>query len=191
MDEKELHKKLHDQTVRRLEYTDVPHPAMIIAFCGIPGSGKTSLATRLARDLQAQYIQTDALRRIAHEQLGVKKVDVHPPARQVLTTITENYTNKLIIFDCSIDRTWRDFLEVCKEINTASFVIRIVIDPAEANARLKRRGRYDDAELIEGTERRQAQFLKCKEELAADVEVTVPFDYQEVLDAVKKQLTQL
>ena len=191
MHESELHKKLHDQIVRRLEHTDIPHKPVIITFCGIPGSGKTSLATRLARDLQGQYVQTDEMRRIAREQFGVKKVAVHPPARQVLTTITANHANKLIVFDCSIDHTWRDFLRDCQEIGTVPIIIRIAIDPAEANARLQRRGRHDDAELIEGTERRLAQFEACKKELRADIEVTVPFDYQEVLDAVRKRLTQL
>lgn len=191
MHESELYKTLHDQIVRHLEYTDTPRPPAIITFCGIPGSGKTSLATRLARDLQAQYVQTDALRRIAREQLGVKKIDVHVPARQILNTATKNHVNKLIIFDCSIDRTWREFLGMCQEIKTTPIIIRIAISPAEANARMQKRGRNDDAELIEGTERRQAQFLKCREELLADVEVSVPFDYQAVLDAVHKRLATL
>src|SRR5688572_25139524 len=190
MNESELYKKLHDQIVKRLEYIDIPHLPASIAFCGIPGSGKTSLATRLARDVQAQYVQTDALRRIAHEQLGVKKIDVHPPARHILATITAHHANKLIVFDCSIDRTWRVFLNECQKIGTTPVIIRITIDPQEAIARMQKRSRHDDPELIEGTYRRLAQFEACKKELQADVEVAVPFDYQEVLDTVKKRLTQ-
>jgi hypothetical protein len=112
-------------------------------------------------------------------------------SRSVMREITEMHANKLIVLDASIDRTWRYFLDHCKEIGTTPIVVRIAIDPSEALTRLQKRGRHDDAKLIEDIEQRQAHFIKCRQELPADVEVTVPFDYQVVLDAIRAKLTRL
>jgi predicted kinase len=34
---------------------------MLIAFCGLPGAGKTTLARRLAQQRQATYLRIDAI----------------------------------------------------------------------------------------------------------------------------------
>lgn len=182
--------KIYNELLGKLQNRDVPNPAAIIMFCGIPGSGKTTLAQRLARDLHAQYLQNDAARLIAR-RMHIGKYDAHPVGRQLTRTITAEDANKLIVFDASIDRLWHESLALCKEIGSTPFIIRIIIDPQEAIARMQKRGRHDDAALIEGTHRRVAEFEACKKELPADVEVTVPFDYQVVLDAVQKKLRQL
>lgn len=186
----ETDNKIYNELLRKLQNSGVPHPAAIILFCGIPGSGKTTLAQRLTRDLQAEYIQNDAARLIA-KRMGIEKYDAHPVGRALIETITAQNANKLIVFDASIDRSWRETLALCTEVGTTPIIIRITIGPQEAANRMQNRGRHDDAYLIEGTQRRQAEFEACKKDLSADIEATVPFDYQVVLDAVQKRLTQL
>jgi len=186
----ETDNKIYNELLGKLQNRDVPNPAVTIMFCGIPGSGKTTLAQRLARDLHAQYLQNDAARLIA-KRMGIEKYDAHPVGRALTRTIVAQDANKLIVFDASIDRLWRESLELCQETGSTPIIIRITIDPQEAIKRMEKRGRHDDANLIEGTYRRLAQFEACKKELPADIELTVPFDYQVVLDAVQKKLRQL
>jgi gluconate kinase len=186
----EIDNKIYNQLLSKLQNRDVPNPTAGILFSGIPGCGKTTLAQRLARDLHAQYLQNDAIRNSA-ERLGLDKYDVHPVGRALTETIASHDANKLIVFDASINRTWQETIAFCKENGLTPIVVRITIDPREAITRLQKRGRHDDTQLIEATYRRLAQFEACKKALPADIEVTVPFDYQEVLQAVKKRLTQL
>ena len=186
----ELYTKLLNETMQQLKYTTVPRPAAMIAFCGIPGSGKTVLAVRLARDLQAQYIQNDAIREAARRR-GIELLNPREIAGAAIEKIFADHPNKLIVFDASIDRNWLTFLERCKKMKATPIIVRITIDPAEAIARIERRKRHDTERIIARIPAYQDQFEACKKELPAHVELTVPFDYEQALTAIKQRLTQL
>ena len=174
---------------RRQQNRDVPHPAVSILFCGIPGSGKTTLAQRLVRDLQAQYIQNDAARELARQN-GIKNFTPHAVTRALAHTVFTEDANKLVVFDATIDFRWRDMLALCEEHNAQPIIIRMHINPDEALARMQKRDRSDTDMLTELMPRQVANFEACKKELPADIELTVPFDYETVLQAVRQKLTQ-
>lgn len=187
MTEDDLYSTLVRETLATLKPTSIPSPPVIIAFCGIAGSGKTTLAKQLAQDLHVHYLRQDTIRFRAYEH-GFKTVRAHEVTLAVLQNIMANYKNKCVLLDSSIDRTWRIFLKNCDELGMKPFVIRIVIDPDEAIARLKKRGHPDDLRLLQTLPERIADFEACLKELPADVTVTEPYDYRDTLAAVQKRL---
>lgn len=175
---------------RKQQNRDVPHAPAVIMFCGIPGSGKTTLAQRLARDLKAQYIQNDAARELARQN-GIKNFKPHEVTRALTHTVFTEDNNKLIVLDATIDWSWRHIIPFYKEYGAEPIVIRIEIDPDEALARIHKRGRADTATLTEIFDSRVANFVAAKKDLPADIELTEYYDYEQVLAKVREKLTQL
>lgn len=54
----EIHQQLAMEYLSVMKNREQPQAAACIIFSGVPGSGKTTLARKLARDLKAQYILT-------------------------------------------------------------------------------------------------------------------------------------
>lgn len=172
---------------RRQQNRDIPHKPAAILFCGIPGSGKTTLAQRLVRDLHAQYVHNDAARELARQN-GIKNFTPHAVSKALTQTIFAEDANKLVVLDATIDTTWRQAIPFFRELNAEPIIIRITIDPAEALARMQRRNREDDPSLAEIIPDRLAKFEACKKELPADIELTALYDYEEVLQLVRQKL---
>lgn len=82
MDKQQLHTRLFTDTLAHLPYRGEPHPRAIIGFCGVPGSGKTTVAARLTKDLHANYIQQDAMRDIVRKYT-TETFPVHPVSEEV------------------------------------------------------------------------------------------------------------
>lgn len=156
-------------------------------FSGIPGSGKTTLAQRLARDLQAQYIQNDAARELARHN-GIKKFKPHDVSRALAHAIFTEDKNKRIVLDSSIDWSWRHTLPFCEEFGAKPIIIRLEISPDEALKRIHKRGRDDMDTLMEVFPNRIEAFEITKKELPADIELTVSYDYEKVLTEVRALL---
>jgi|GEM_PF-1322619 len=190
MDLSETDSAIYTVLRRRQQTRDIPHPATIILFCGIPGSGKTTLAQRLLRDLQAQYVHNDAARELARAN-GVQNFKPHAVTRALIQTILTEDANKLMVYDATIDHRWREMIAFCQEHNLPHITIRINISPDEALARMEKRGRADNDTLRELMPRQVANFEATKKELPADIELTASFDYEKVLQAVREKLTQL
>lgn len=56
---------------------------MIILICGLPGSGKTTLATALARELRCAHFNADEIRKEINKDLGFSEADRVEQARRM------------------------------------------------------------------------------------------------------------
>lgn len=186
----EIENTIYKVLRRQQTLRDTPHKPAVIMFSGIPGSGKTTLAQRLARDLSAQYIQNDAARELARQN-GIKDFQPYNVSPELARTIIAEDANKLIVLDASIDGSWRDAIPFYRSLGAEPIVIRITIDTEEALRRMERRGRTDYPALVELMPDRFAKFMACKKELPADIELTVPFDYEGALQAIRTKITQV
>jgi len=119
---------------------------MLIAMAGLPGTGKSTLATRLAALLKGVVLSKDVVRSAmfppavldySSTQDNLAMAAVFAAARQVLTTDP----NRVVILD---GRTFRravqvaDLLALGREIGQEPFVIECVCDAATACERLDR-----------------------------------------------------
>src|SRR4051812_39815152 len=88
----------------KLEFLGINHPSVHISFSAVPGSGKTTLARRLSKDLKAHYIQSDEVRQMLsarHEEVNSEIVRMI--TGRVIKHIFEQDSNQCIIIDASID----------------------------------------------------------------------------------------
>ena len=51
------------RAMRVLTYFDIKNYTMVIIVCGLPGSGKSYFAERLAKKIDADYVNSDRLRK--------------------------------------------------------------------------------------------------------------------------------
>ena len=74
---------------------------MLIAFCGLPGAGKTTLARRLAQRRQATYLRIDAIEEALLADGGSRLVDRGAGYRVAYAIAEENLKlGRTVIADC-------------------------------------------------------------------------------------------
>jgi len=186
----EIENAIYKVLRRQQTLRDTPHKPAVVMFSGIPGSGKTTLAQRLARDLGAQYIQNDAARELARQN-GIKIFKPHGVSHELARTIFTEDENKLIILDASVDWSWRHTIPFYKGYGAKVIIIRLNINPDEALKRIQKRRRDDMEAVVEIFPSRIEHFAATKKELPADIELTVPFDYEDALQTIRTKITQV
>jgi len=85
---------------------------MKILICGLPGNGKTTLATALARELSCVHFNADEIRKEINKDLGFSVADRIEQARRmgVLCDITSRYGAHVIAdFVCPTPETRKAF----------------------------------------------------------------------------------
>lgn len=117
---------------------------MLIAFGGLPGTGKTTLATQLAREWRATYLGIDTIEQ-ALRSSGMLKGDVGPSGYMVAYALAEANLRhgQSVVTDCvnllAVTRAaWRAVAQA-----TSSPIVEIEIvcsDPAEHRRRVEARG---------------------------------------------------
>lgn len=114
--------------------------ARVIVVCGLPGSGKTTLASALAAELPAAYLRVDVI----ETPLLLAGIDVGPLGYQVVQAVAAS--NLALGIDVVIDlvdpwpetrRLWRDLAE---QTATSLVVLECMVpDPAEHRRRVDAR----------------------------------------------------
>lgn len=162
-------------------------PACII-FSGVPGSGKTTLARKLAHDLRAQYIRHDDIRALARQSgYDLARLTISSISRIVMDTIMEHDTNKLVVIDASLDRSWPLFFEHTREHGAMPVIIRLNVPRRVIEARISERS-GDDFGNVTNLDMFFEQFENSKRKVKADIELDLYYDYDTVLRRVKDLL---
>lgn len=165
-----------------------PQAAACIIFSGVPGSGKTTLARKLARDLKAQYIRHDDIRKLATaHDYDLKKLTISSVSRIVMDLIMEEDANKLVVIDASLDRSWPLFFDHTREHSAKSVIIRLNVPREIIEKRIGKRSEGDFGRVA-NLDDFFRQFENSKQKVKADIELDQAYDYTDVLGRVKALL---
>jgi len=165
----DIHEQLAEAYIQALPFRAVHHPRIFLQFSGMPGSGKTVLARRLATDLQAQYIRHDDIREEVRSR-GINSDTVHIPSvsKLIVNFIMQHDNNKLIILDSSIDHNWQRYFEHVKELHALPLIIRMDVPTERIKDRIQARdGRNNH--ILEELDRYQQAFENCRRQVPADL----------------------
>jgi predicted kinase len=183
----EFNQRLATAYLQTLMHRGIPHKRVLLSFCGVPGSGKTTLAKKLTYDLRAQYLRHDDIRAlIRQEGCDPAKMNVGLISSIVSEIIMAHDANKFIIVDAGQDRQWERFFQHAKQWNAKPIIIRLNVPEEIVRARLIER------EGMEGGHVAQLgtfidQFENCKKLVKADIELGPDYEYE----AVKSQVVRL
>ena len=185
----EVHQQLAAEYLTAMKNRELPQAAACIIFSGVPGSGKTTLARQLARDLKAQYIRHDDIRELARRHdYDLQKLTVSSISRIVMDTIMSHDANKLVVIDASLDRSWPLFFDHTREHEARPVVIRLNIlrDVIEERIALRPEG---DFGRVANLDIFFEQFENSKQKVKADIELDQTYDYADVLARVRALLS--
>ena len=131
---------------RKLRYNNIQNSPFIIAFFGVPGSGKTYISKRLEKRYKAIRINSHDILKIIDKE----KIAENPGNPKSAAKLKEEYIyhlisnalfkNKRIILDKSIDREYKKLLKICKSKKFPYFFIRLKIGKRKAIKRINKRG---------------------------------------------------
>jgi len=148
----------------RLKYIKNQNQQLIIAFSGVPGSGKSELSRKLEEKYRAIRVGNDTIRDIINHS------GIFPLSEKKRENLLQDYNeyfvrnypfrNKLLILDKSMDRQYKRFFPVFEELGLGFFIIRLTMDKEGAIERIMKRKKQEDLDLVERSmERWQREFL--------------------------------
>lgn len=113
---------------------------LIITFVGVPGSGKTTFARQLAKELKAVILNSDSIRLIMWKTLdAIRATHADPDDRKHANQLTfgaMNYAAKQIlaagysvVYDCNANHLWerQEKHDIAHETNALSIIVRISV----------------------------------------------------------------
>ncbi len=125
----------------------VANPALVV-LCGLPGAGKTTLATLVAQQVPVVVLNSDRVRKVLIPQplyTHQEHQRVFLACRQVLRALLDGGVPA--IFDAV--NLWesgrRDLVRLAERCGGRSLVVAVSVDPTEAARRLHRRLNGDRA----------------------------------------------
>src|SRR6266496_2162107 len=130
---------------KQLPVLKAPQPKkLLITFSGVPASGKTTLAKRLTADLDVHRVSNDEIRElIVNDGISLEGIVIGHISRRLIEELLQG-SNRTIIVDSSIDRTWPAFFETAEKAGAATFVIRMNCSHEEIEKRLMARGKSSE-----------------------------------------------
>lgn len=183
-----LYHELAEVYLQTLANRDIAHRRVYIIFSGVPGSGKTTLARKLARDLRAQYVRHDDIRALVRARgHDINQIAIPSISSIVIDTILEKDANKCIIIDASLDRSWPRFFDHAKEQRAQPIVVRLNVPRAEVERRIHAREDHDFGK-IEDLDAYYEQFENSKKNVIADLELDSDYDYENALAELRLKI---
>jgi predicted kinase len=181
-----IYQQLAAEYLLAMENRDLPQRRACIIFSGVPGSGKTTLARKLARDLHAQYIRHDDLRELARRHgYDPAKLTISSISRIVMDTIMDKDANKFVVVDASLDRTWPLFFEHTTEHGALPIIVRLDVPRAIVEKRVRERSEGDFGKVSE-LDTFYLQFENSKKHVPATLTLGADYDYTDVLRRLKE-----
>lgn len=173
--EKEIFNQIYNKHKNKLKYlTNKNENRLVIAFAGVPGSGKTAISKLLEDKFKAVRINSldvqNLLEDIKNEKVyeGVI-LDKREYIMWLMSKIAREGSNKLIILDKAIDRTYDDVYKWAKENNYHSFVVSLTGDARVFKGRIIKREGDNAVNYLKDFYRQWKEFLDFQEHHKADV----------------------
>ena len=122
---------------------------MVVIVFGLPGSGKSYFASRLAKRIDADYINSDRLRKEMFKMRTYSQQEKESVYQTMLQKMKQDVaTNKNVVLDATFHNkeTRQPFI---KEMKTKGgiYFIEIVAEERIVRERLKRKRRYSEADF--------------------------------------------
>ena len=127
-----------------LPHVNIPHAKCLILFSGVPGSGKSTVAITLEKELSGIRISNDQIR----DRISARDPVIAPKVREdvKLAVVTEllkqlaTMPNGLVIVDASCDRGYDYYASWAQEHGYRIYILRMVIPRETIEQRIKQRG---------------------------------------------------
>lgn len=138
----EIFNKIYTDYKEKLSNLNVSNSKFLIAFAATPGSGITTLSKSLEASLEAVRISSDEVQSILQEYRGEEFYDGFILEKRefiyyLVKKIINEYENKLIILDKSIDRSYEDIKNLTDELDIPFVTISLETGREELVKRLK------------------------------------------------------
>jgi len=179
----------------RLKHIKNQNQQLIIAFSGVPGSGKSELSRKLEEKYSAVRIRNDTIRDIiAHSGIfSILKEERENLLEDYGEYLIRNYPfgNKLLILDRSMDRQYKRFFPIFEELRLKFFIIRLTMDKKGAIERIMKRKKGEDLDLVKRSmERWQREFLDFGKNTHYDILINGENpDFEKVCEKIDKILS--
>ena len=122
---------------------------MVVIVFGLPGSGKSYFASRLAKRIDADYINSDRLRKEMFKMRTYSRQEKEWVYQAMLQKMKEDVLeNKNVVLDATFHKkqTRQPFMKEMKSKGGIYF-IEIVAEERIIRERLKRKRRYSEADF--------------------------------------------
>jgi predicted kinase len=129
--------------LKTFQHLDITHPKLMIFFSGVPGMGKTTVATLLEEKLHGIRVSSDEARHHLRQHVhhgGLDSTIRLEEYLQFLIQQVENISpNHLLIIDRSIDGIEEQMFALAEKLGYPVFVIRLSLPKKEVVRRLEKR----------------------------------------------------
>lgn len=181
----EFNQQIADLYYKQLPSIEISRRKVILGFSGLPASGKTTLARRLASDLPAHHVEHDAIRQLIRSQGNdPTKITIYPISYLVVKRIQADSANKFVILDASLDRHWQQFFDEAAHQDALALVIRLQVPPVIIRRRLVQRDRTA-TEWLRQIPQYFHDYQDCMRHVEADLTLASNYEYSRVLDTIR------
>ncbi len=131
-----------------LENIDVPNKKLLICYAAVPASGKTAISVILEKRLKGIRINAGDVQMLLEKYRGEQFYEGFIQEKRafvywLMQKVVDEFSNKFIILDKSIDRSYDEVLQWSKKNDVPMIVVSLEVSKKELEKRLiEREGSY-------------------------------------------------